>query len=104
MDSRSGFMPVERFEPSTLAGLVFETSAYTVPPHRPICICRIIIAHSALRSQYLNITFLGYLRVHLTLLDPPKFPYGTELLVALLKQIFNREAFKFFQMLEESLL
>ncbi len=27
-------MPVERFEPSTLAGLVFETSAYTVPPHR----------------------------------------------------------------------
>ena len=34
MDSRSGFMPVERFEPSTLAGLVFETSAYTVPPHR----------------------------------------------------------------------
>ncbi len=34
MDSRGGFMPVERFEPSTLAGLVFETSAYTVPPHR----------------------------------------------------------------------
>jgi hypothetical protein len=27
-------VPVERFEPSTLAGLVFETSAYTVPPHR----------------------------------------------------------------------
>ena len=27
-------MPMERFEPSTLAGLVFETSAYTVPPHR----------------------------------------------------------------------
>ena len=27
-------MPVERFEPSTLAGSVFETDAYTVPPHR----------------------------------------------------------------------
>src|SRR5581483_12420745 len=27
---------MERFEPSTLAGLVFETSAYTVPPHRPV--------------------------------------------------------------------
>ena len=27
-------VPVERFEPSTLVGLVFETSAYTVPPHR----------------------------------------------------------------------
>jgi hypothetical protein len=27
-------MPVEGFEPSTLAGLVFETSAYTVPPRR----------------------------------------------------------------------
>src|SRR5205809_1723328 len=25
---------MERFEPSTLSGLVFETSAYTVPPHR----------------------------------------------------------------------
>ena len=29
-------MPVERFEPSTLAGPVFETGAYTVPPHRLI--------------------------------------------------------------------
>ena len=28
-------VPVGRFEPPTLAGLVFETSAYTVPPHRP---------------------------------------------------------------------
>ena len=27
---------MERFEPSTLAGLVFETSAYTIPPHRPV--------------------------------------------------------------------
>lgn len=31
-------MPVERFEPSTLAGPVFETGAYTVPPHRLIVI------------------------------------------------------------------
>jgi hypothetical protein len=29
-------MPMEGFEPSTLAGLVFETSAYTIPPHRPV--------------------------------------------------------------------
>jgi hypothetical protein len=27
-------MPVVRFEPTTLAGRVFETRAYTVPPHR----------------------------------------------------------------------
>src|SRR4249919_3719078 len=33
---KKGEMPMERFEPSTLAGLVFETSAYTVPPHRLI--------------------------------------------------------------------
>lgn len=46
-------MPVERFEPSTLAGLVFETSAYTVPPHRLVvrdALCNaspvvLIIAH-----------------------------------------------------------
>ena len=34
MLSAYAFMPVERFEPSTLAGPVFETDAYTVPPHR----------------------------------------------------------------------
>src|SRR2546423_3354911 len=34
VDSRGGVMPMEGFEPSTLAGLVFETSAYTIPPHR----------------------------------------------------------------------
>jgi hypothetical protein len=27
---------MERFEPSTLSGPVFETGAYTVPPHRPV--------------------------------------------------------------------
>ncbi len=37
-------VPVERFEPSTLAGLVFETSAYTVPPHR-LSVDTAIIAH-----------------------------------------------------------
>ncbi len=31
-------MPVEGLEPSTLAGLVFETSAYTVPPHWLVCV------------------------------------------------------------------
>ena len=34
-----GVMPMERFEPSTLSGLVFETSAYTVPPHRLVLHC-----------------------------------------------------------------
>ena len=34
VDSHGEVMPMERFEPSTLSGLVFETSAYTVPPHR----------------------------------------------------------------------
>jgi hypothetical protein len=31
-------VPMERFEPSTLAGPVFETGAYTVPPHRLVAI------------------------------------------------------------------
>ena len=36
-------MPVEGFEPSTLAGLVFETSAYTVPPRRlGFWLCKLI--------------------------------------------------------------
>ena len=34
MDFCGGVMPVKRFEPLTLAGSVFETDAYTVPPHR----------------------------------------------------------------------
>ena len=34
-DNNGRVMPMERFEPSTLAGPVFETGAYTVPPHRP---------------------------------------------------------------------
>jgi hypothetical protein len=34
IDEGRRVMPVERFEPSTLAGPVFETGAYTVPPHR----------------------------------------------------------------------
>ena len=38
-------VPMERFEPSTLAGPVFETGAYTVPPHRLAEIANIIIAH-----------------------------------------------------------
>jgi hypothetical protein len=29
-----GGVPMEGFEPSTLAGPVFETGAYTVPPRR----------------------------------------------------------------------
>ncbi len=34
VDAQKTEMPMERFEPSTLAGPVFETGAYTVPPHR----------------------------------------------------------------------
>jgi hypothetical protein len=34
METRRKGMPVVRFEPTTLAGRVFETRAYTVPPHR----------------------------------------------------------------------
>ncbi len=45
-------MPVERFEPSTLAGLVFETSAYTVPPHR-LAVGRTYHSASDARSQEL---------------------------------------------------
>lgn len=43
-------MPVERFEPSTLAGLVFETSAYTVPPHRLIIRDALCISSGAYNS------------------------------------------------------
>ena len=38
IDNHRQVMPMERFEPSTLAGPVFETGAYTVPPHRLITI------------------------------------------------------------------
>ena len=43
-------MPVERVEPSTLAGLVFETSAYTVPPHR-LVVCSFLFETSPLWSR-----------------------------------------------------
>jgi hypothetical protein len=33
-DTQKHEMPMEGFEPSTLAGPVFETGAYTVPPRR----------------------------------------------------------------------
>jgi hypothetical protein len=33
-DAQKHEMPMEGFEPSTLAGPVFETGAYTVPPRR----------------------------------------------------------------------
>ncbi len=35
-NAREGIMPMEGFEPSTLAGPVFETGAYTIPPRRLI--------------------------------------------------------------------
>ena len=46
-----GLMPVERFEPSTLAGPVFETGAYTVPPHRLTIDYGFYNTASVLRSQ-----------------------------------------------------
>ena len=45
VDKHRQVMPMERFEPSTLAGPVFETGAYTVPPHRPVAIMSPIISH-----------------------------------------------------------
>ena len=36
VDAKKQEVPMERFEPSTLAGPVFETGAYTVPPHRQV--------------------------------------------------------------------
>jgi hypothetical protein len=46
-------VPVERFEPSTLSGLVFETSAYTVPPHR-LSVRGTYNNASVVRSQVVN--------------------------------------------------
>ena len=45
IDDYGGLMPMERFEPSTLAGPVFETGAYTVPPHRLVIDYGFIIPH-----------------------------------------------------------
>jgi hypothetical protein len=60
-------MPVERFEPSTLAGLVFETSAYTVPPHRLIrdALCYaslvvLIIAHLGSEVKRLDLDLRSF--------------------------------------------
>jgi hypothetical protein len=44
-------MPMERFEPSTLAGPVFETGAYTVPPHRLVALGESYNIASIVRSQ-----------------------------------------------------
>ena len=74
VDTRRRVMPVERFEPSTLAGLVFETSAYTVPPHRLICICRIYHSALARRCQYLNLTFSYDICGSKALSAHPNFP------------------------------
>jgi hypothetical protein len=51
IDGGRQMMPVERFEPSTLAGPVFETGAYTVPPHRLAVDYRAYNTASVLRSQ-----------------------------------------------------
>jgi hypothetical protein len=46
---------MERFEPSTLSGPVFETGAYTVPPHRHI-IYSLYDSVFVLRSQVSLVT------------------------------------------------
>ena len=51
VDNHRRVMPVERFEPSTLAGPVFETGAYTVPPHRLVAVRKSYNIASILRSQ-----------------------------------------------------
>jgi hypothetical protein len=42
---------MERFEPSTLSGPVFETGAYTVPPHRLVGVCIYGAYHTALAGE-----------------------------------------------------
>jgi hypothetical protein len=42
---------MEGFEPSTLAGPVFETGAYTVPPHRLVAIDEAYNIASVTQSQ-----------------------------------------------------
>ncbi len=77
---------MERFEPSTLAGLVFETSAYTVPPHRLDHFAYVdrMIAHQARKVKRLERRNLGHLR-----LRRPGFPDRSELLIAPLEQLFQ---------------
>jgi hypothetical protein len=62
MDISGREMPVERFEPSTLAGLVFETSAYTVPPHRLTTVRGSYDNASVVRSQVPIKSFFTQLR------------------------------------------
>ncbi len=72
---------MERFEPSTLAGLVFETSAYTVPPHR-LMTDRPYHSASMTRSQELNLR-------NLRNFGSPEFADGPELLITLFQQLLD---------------
>ena len=87
-------MPVERFEPSTLAGSVFETDAYTVPPHRlvvrlssePYDVC--MIAYCLRKVKRLFRWLLRLVRVRDSSygwLGDSVFADAPELLVALFK-------------------
>jgi hypothetical protein len=94
MDSRSGFMPVERFEPSTLAGLVFETSAYTVPPHRLSklfmmrclegIIAVFIIAHSRTEVKRLDLDLRDFFSPF-----PAKVTHAAEFLITFFQQLID---------------
>ena len=80
-DTHRREMPVERFEPSTLAGLVFETSAYTVPPHRLIT-DRPYNNASMARSQELDLR-------NLRNFSSSEFSDSSELLITLFQQLFD---------------
>jgi hypothetical protein len=93
-------MPVERFEPSTLAGLVFETSAYTVPPHRlirdalyyaPLVV--LIIAHLGSEVKRLDLNLRSF-RGRFS----PKVSNISKLLIAFFQQFVWRHLFQFCQM------
>jgi hypothetical protein len=90
VDLRRQAMPVERFEPSTLAGLVFETSAYTVPPHRPIKLTQYKTPYNLSSKQALCTTE----HMHNTILPHPwqelflQPPYSCENLLRLYRIVY----------------
>ncbi len=69
---------MERFEPSTLSGLVFETSAYTVPPHRLISAFTVLmIPHPHVK---VNSLWTGWEKFRCS----TEFSDGSEFLITLL--------------------
>lgn len=79
---------MERFEPSTLSGPVFETGAYTIPPHRHV-VCSLMIAYWGCKVKYLmNLICFGprcFGQIRCV-----KGTNGTEFLVAVLQECLDR--------------